>query len=105
MISQELIAEAARLLVDATNPEKVILFGSYARGDADEGSDIDLLVVERGFDSKHREMVRLIEVLGPLLLPADVLVYSRDEVEEWGHLPGTFLYEALNEGQTLYEAA
>ena len=46
MLSQTTLQEAARVLGEAARPAKVILFGSYARGDADEGSDVDFLVIE-----------------------------------------------------------
>lgn len=103
--AEAIVAEAVRLLVDAAHPLKVILFGSAARGQADEGSDLDLLVILEEMRGRPAEMVRLLRALRPLRVPVDVLVYSHDEVEEWGHLPGTVLYEALTEGKVLYEAA
>lgn len=102
---EAVVAEAVRLLVDAAHPLKVILFGSVARGQAEEGSDLDLLVILEEMRGRPEEMVRLLRALRPLRVPVDVLVYSHDEVEEWGHLPGTVLYEALTEGRVLYEAA
>lgn len=56
MLSPEHIAEAARRLVaEAGRPAKVILFGSYARGEADDASDLDLMVVEKCFMTPQRE--------------------------------------------------
>jgi len=100
-----LIEEAVRRLVEATHPVKVILFGSAARGEAGPESDIDLVVILKRVRGRRAEMVRLLDILRPLRLPVDVLVYSEQEVLEWGHLPGTALYEALTEGKVLYEAA
>lgn len=105
MVRRETINEAARILADAAHPLKIILFGSYALSRANEESDVDLLVIERDLPNKLEEMVRLRRLLRPLRIPADVLVYSEDEVREWGHLPGTALYWALTEGNILYEAA
>jgi predicted nucleotidyltransferase len=105
MIKRELINEAARILAEATHPLKIILFGSYAFGRPTEDSDVDLLVIERDLPDKHREMVRLRRLLRPLRIPVDVLVYSEEEVREWGHLPGTALYWALVQGKVLHEAA
>lgn len=45
VISEDTIAQAVATLVAAANPKRIVLFGSYARGDADEGSDLDLMVV------------------------------------------------------------
>jgi uncharacterized protein len=103
MISTEQIQQAVARLVAASNPLKVILFGSYARGDATEASDVDLMVIERELPDKFAEMVRLRQVVRPLRIPVDVLVYSQDYVAEWGHLPGSVLYWALQEGKVLHE--
>ena len=103
MISEKTIQQAVARLVAAANPSKVILFGSYARGDATEDSDLDLMVIEPEVDDKFNEMVRLRQELRPLQIPVDVLVYSQSYVDEWGHLPGTALYWALHEGKVLHE--
>ena len=105
MTHQEAINLAVQRLVASAHPTKVILFGSYARGQATEDSDLDLLVVERNVASKLHEMVRLREAVGSIGIPVDILVYSEQELAEWGHLPGTTLYWALKEGKVLYEAA
>jgi len=84
---------------------KVILLGSYARGDATEDSDVDFLVVEKKVPSKVTEIVRLRRILRSLRLPCDVMVVSEDDIEERGTLPGTALYWALKEGKVLQDAA
>lgn len=105
MIKKGRITEAVSILADAAHPLKIILFGSYAVGRPTEESDVDLLVIERNLPNKLAEMVKLRGLLRPLRIPVDVLVYSEDEVREWGHLPGTALYWALTQGKVLYEAA
>ncbi len=105
MISQQKISMAAELLMASPSTRKVILFGSYARGDASEDSDVDFLVVENDVPSKVREMVRLRRILRPLRLPCDVMVVSENDLEEWGDLPGTALYWALKEGKVLQDAS
>ncbi len=69
MISEQTINHAAMLLGEAAKPARVILFGSYARGDAGENSDLDFLVVEPTLQDKFGEMVRLRQILRPLRVP------------------------------------
>jgi len=105
MVSRRSIEEAARILADATAPAKVILFGSYARGEAGADSDVDFLVIEGEVSDRRREMVRLRRLVRRLRIPVDVVVVSEQEMEDWGGLPGTALYWALREGEVVYEAA
>ena len=105
MITDSTIQTVVQRLRKAASPEKIILFGSYARGEANEDSDLDFLVIERSLQSQRAEMVRLRDVLRPMRIPVDVLVTSVEKVREWGHLPGTVLYEALHEGKVVYESS
>lgn len=102
MISQEMLQTAIHTLAADGAPRRIVLFGSYARGDATDESDIDLLVIEDEVPNRAREMVRLRRLLRPLRVPADVLVYSTDEVRCWGHQPGSALYWALREGKVVH---
>ncbi|MGB2728154.1 MAG: nucleotidyltransferase domain-containing protein [Halobacteriota archaeon] len=103
MIPQATIQEAVDLLKKAAKPKKIILFGSYARGNPREDSDLDFLVVEKELKARRMEMVRLSDVLRPLRIPVDVLVASEKVFNEWADTPGTVLYEAAKEGKVLYE--
>jgi predicted nucleotidyltransferase len=102
MISQELLQAAIHTLAADGAPRRIVLFGSYARGDATEDSDLDLLVIEDEVADRAQEMVRLRRLLRPLRVPADVLVYSADEVRRWGKQPGSALYWALREGKVVH---
>ena len=102
MIDKHMIHQAASLLM-REDVQKIILFGSYARDDANEESDVDLMVVEKHVQSKVKEIARLRKLLRPLRLPIDVMVVSEQEVKDWGALPGTALYWAIKEGEVLYE--
>ncbi len=102
MITPEQIESAVHAIVDAANPERIVLFGSYARGDATDDSDLDLLVIEREVKDRAKEMVRLRRAVRPLRVPVDVLVFSADEVAKWGSQPGSALYWALREGTVVH---
>jgi len=103
--SETLIQEAARRLGRAArSPARVVLFGSYARGEGDAESDLDFLVVQQDGFSRRREIVRLQETLSPLRLPAELLVISHEEAAQPERL-GEALRDALTEGVVLYESA
>jgi Predicted nucleotidyltransferases len=104
MISEETIREAVQRIVIIAHPTRVILFGSYARGDVDEGSDLDLMVIEWEVRNKGEEMVRLHEAIGDVGAGVDILVYSEAEFERRSQVPGTVLYWARKEGKVLYDA-
>lgn len=105
MISRETTDRAAQMLLDAAPAgSQVILFGSYARGDAGPDSDVDFMVVEPFLESQRSEMVRLRQVLRPLQIPVDVLVVSREGFEAWKDKINNVVYEAAREGR-VYAAA
>ncbi|MBI5658614.1 MAG: nucleotidyltransferase domain-containing protein [Nitrosomonadales bacterium] len=103
-VSPETIQAAVERIVAAAHPSKIILFGSYARGDADAGSDLDLMVVESEVPDKGQEMLRLYRTVGFIGVGVDLLVYSEKEMERRGQVPGTVIYHALREGKVLYDA-
>lgn len=102
MIRQDQISRVIDSLAQAARPERIPLFGSNARGDAREDSDLDLLVIESEVADRAAEMVRLQRVLCPMRIPADILVYSRDDVARRGDQPDSALFRALREGRTVY---
>ena len=102
MIDEDTIRKAVGLLQQAAPGATVIVFGSCARGETNESSDLDVLVIEPEVASRHDEMVRLSRVLRPLGIPVDVLVYDRKTFEYWADTPGTVLFEALQEGRVFH---
>ena len=105
MVDQQKIEAAARMLLEAAPGSKVILFGSHARGDAAGDSDVDFLVIEPEVRDRHAEMVRLANVLRPLMLPVDVLVVSEERFEYWRDTPNTVIYRAAREGRVYEQVA
>jgi len=103
MISEETINKVVENLVSVAHPEKIYLFGSYARGDAKNSSDIDFLVVEKELKSRRKEMVRLHDSIRSLRIPVDILVASDKSFNEWFDVPGTVINRAFTEGKLCYE--
>jgi uncharacterized protein len=96
------IQEAGRRILQAAPSEtRVILFGSHARGEANQHSDLDFLVIEPSVHDVINESVRLRRALSGLDVFADVVVVSEDEANAWGGVYGTVIHAALSEGRPL----
>jgi predicted nucleotidyltransferase len=105
MISEEMIRRAVETLKEAGSPSRIILFGSYGRGQPHPDSDLDFLVIQPEVRSRRQEMVRLRRAISPLRIPADVLVVREKTFRKWSDTPGNVLFEATQEGRVVYEAA
>ena len=101
----ETIRRLTELLIEAAKPKRIIMFGSQARGDAGEASDLDVMVVEEGVSDRAGEMVRLNRLLRSLDILVDLLVVTAEKFNYWCDTPGNVYFEAATEGEVLYEAA
>jgi len=103
MISQLLIDRVVNDLM-AYQPERIILFGSAARGDTDEYSDIDLIVVK---NTDQRFVQRLVDaallISRDISVNVDVLVYTPAELAAMIEAGNPFIQQALQESKVLYE--
>ena len=103
--SAAMIERAGRALIDAAPaPAKVILFGSHARGEAEDGSDFDFLVIEETVPDRLAEAVRLRDALGDFNAPVDVIVMDAALAGRRAKVRGTMVHRALREGRVLAES-
>lgn len=99
------LAEAVRRLVDLFQPERVYLFGSQARGDANEDSDYDLMVIVAAADEpEYRRAQQAYGALWGVRLPIDVFVWTRHEFERQAPVVASLPATILREGRLLYAA-
>jgi predicted nucleotidyltransferase len=87
------------------DPERIVLFGSLARGNAGRDSDIDLLVVFRDAVQRRSTAVALRLAIADIPAPVDFVVTDLEEIERRGHIAGPALGAALREGKVVYRRA
>jgi len=97
------IREMVKRIVKQFDPEKIILFGSHARGDAGPDSDVDLLVVMEVEGSKFDKMLEIRGALHDLDISKDVIVTTPGDFAWRSKYVGTIEYPAVQEGKVLYE--
>ncbi len=85
--------------------EKIILFGSYARGDAGPDSDADLLIVMNTGKNRRLRKVEILSKLADIGLPKDIVIVTPQELEKYADMIGTIVYPAVREGKVLYVKA
>lgn len=105
MVTEEIIKEAARRLAEKFRPDRIILFGSYARGTADGYSDVDFMVVteEAKRGNRHKMMAQMDRALRGLRIAKDIIVLTPAEFEEEKEIPGTTARYVSQEGRLLYD--
>ena len=102
-LPQSLQEEVIRRLVSALHPLGIYLFGSHARGSANEDSDVDLLVVVPDTETSTRELARLARrSLWGLKLPVDLLVCTESEMAQWSQVGCNLLHTVAQEGRVVY---
>jgi len=95
--------ELIRRLVQALQPDKIVLFGSYARGVATADSDVDLLIVMETTDPPAERYLRVSRLLRPRPFPVDILVRTPAEIRQALSEGDFFVREILENGLVLYE--
>jgi uncharacterized protein len=97
------IADMVRRMVDRTSPSRVILYGSYARNEADPDSDVDLLVLFDELDNRRDVVTALYESVKEINVPKDILIATTSEYERFRTVVNTTFYNIGGDGKVLYE--
>jgi predicted nucleotidyltransferase len=102
-ISPATIQAVAQFIVERFDPEQVILFGSYARGEVGQDSDIDLLVILRVAGEQQRGNPIRRAIAERFVLPVDVVIRTTEAVARHRDDPYSLTHQVLEEGVVLYE--
>ena len=106
MVTRETVQQMANRIAERFHPRRIVLFGSYARGEATEHSDVDLLIVVRDLPLRGKRSAPIIRMLAEEYhVPVDVIVRSEATLTEWKDVYGTFSNRVSEEGIVLYEEA
>ncbi len=104
MDERKIIDQMVKRIAEQFHPEKIILFGSMARGDYTGDSDVDLLVIMREVGDRRKLRIEIHSAVSGMGLPKDIIVLTVDEFERKRSIPGTIAYPADHEGMVLYAA-
>ncbi len=102
-ITRSKIKQAALKSAREVNPDKIILFGSFAYGKPTPDSDVDLLVIMESDESIHARSVRISKILSPRPFPVDLIVRTPAELQERLAMGDSFMEEITTKGKILYE--
>lgn len=104
LIRPELIQEVADKIATNFQPERIVLFGSYATGTPTPDSDLDLLIImETDQVQRVKRAVPIHQLFRPKPCSMDILVYTPQEVAYWDGAFNHIVTEALSSGKVLYE--
>lgn len=100
----EILEETIKRILSVIQPTMVILFGSAARGEMHENSDIDLLIVTRSGTHRRKTAQKIYRNMIGVGFAADIVVVTEDDVERYKENPGLIIHHALEDGRVIYAA-
>lgn len=103
MIDETKINNIVSRIANEYHPDKVILFGSYAKGSYTNDSDLDLLIIKDTDLPKQKRSFEIYKLLRGSFVPIDILVYTQSEFEEEKLNKYSFLHSAIKTSKTMYE--
>ena len=103
MIDHELLDRIIRRIVEVAQPEKIILFGSAARGTMGPNSDLDLLII-KSCPRRRTLAMQIYSKVAGMGCALDIIVVTPEDVERYEHSPALVIEPALREGKVVYAA-
>lgn len=100
-LNEDALREIVRRIVDVAQPERIILFGSAARGEMSPNSDVDLLVVKSGAHRRHLAEMIYRQLIG-VEYAVDVVVVTPEDIERYGTCPALVIAPAMQEGRIIF---
>jgi len=100
---EDVLQEIVRRIVEAVHPDRIILFGSYARGEPNEHSDLDIMVVAPSEAPPWKRTKPILTALRGILFPKDVVWYTPEEIDDWRGVRSHLVSRVMDEGRLLYE--
>lgn len=101
----EILQNLISRILSACAPQRIILFGSAARGEMDENSDLDVLVIMPNGTHRRETAQKIYRDLFGLGFAKDIVVATEADIEQYGENPYMVFKQALLEGKELYHAA
>lgn len=101
-ITPETVRRVVRTIAENCKPEKIVVFGSCARGDVGPASDLDLLVIMDSDAPRYKRAAPLRLLFDPAPCPMDILVFTPAEVQQWNGTVNHIVTEALQKGVVAY---
>ena len=103
MIETNKINEIVFRIASIFNPDKIILFGSYASGTPNNESDLDLLIIKDSELPRHKRSFDIQKSLIGSMIPMDILVYTAKEFEQEKNEKYSFINSAIKTSKVVYE--
>jgi uncharacterized protein len=104
-LKPSVLRDIVRRVAHAAQPDRIVLFGSAARGEMGPNSDVDLLIVKRGKYNRRRLAAKIYKELHGAEAPVDLVIVTPDEVRRYQDSPALAIFPALREGRVVYGVA
>jgi predicted nucleotidyltransferase len=97
------LEKAIEIIIRSVDPEKIILFGSRARGDHKKESDYDICVIKKGVFHRRKVAQQIYRFLYGMGAPVDIIVETPEKFEELKDNPFMIYKEISKSGKVVYE--